>query len=144
MSEESPLSFRPRRGRILPLTMGGIALALTGVVAVLMGSTGWKPGDQLMLVTLGLLMFALMWRYASIRADATPSGLRVRNLMLSRTVPWAEIERIRFQDGDPWVSLDLAEGDALAVMAIQRADGERGREQARRLADLIRSRRQAT
>lgn len=143
MSEESSLSFRPRRGRILPLTMGGIALALTGVVAVLMGSTGWKPGDQLMLVTLGLLMFALMWRYASIRADATPDGLRVRNLMLSRTVPWAEIERIRFQDGDPWVSLDLAEGDALAVMAIQRADGERGREQARRLADLIRSRRQA-
>ena len=35
------------------------------------------------------------------------------------------------------MSLDLADGDTLAVMAIQGADGERGRVEATRLATLV-------
>ena len=57
---------------------------------------------------------------------ATPSreGLTVRNLVLTRTLEWPEIIGIQFGGGEPWVSLDLLDGDTLAVMAIQKADGE--------------------
>ena len=134
--------FRPRRGRVVPLVMAAVAIALTTVVAVAMGSVGvWGGADQLMLVGFGVAIAAFLWRYASIRAVPRGDGLRVRNLLLSRTVPWDDILAVRFPDGDPWVSLELADTDILAVMAIQRVDGERGREEAVRLATLLARRR---
>ena len=39
-----------------------------------------------------------------------------------------------------WAVMDLVEGDSLAVMAVQRADGELGQSEGVRLADLIHSR----
>ena len=44
---------------------------------------------------------------------------------------------MRLGDGDPWVMLDLSDGDVLAVMAIQRADGAYAVAEARRLATLV-------
>jgi Bacterial PH domain len=44
---------------------------------------------------------------------------------------------IQFSGGDPWVTLDLDDTDTVAVMAIQKADGEWGRREASRLAALI-------
>ena len=135
-SLEAP--FRPRRGRVVPLVMATAAIALTTVVAVAMGSVGaWGGADQMMLVGFGVAIAAFLWRYASIRAVPRDDGLRVRNHMLTRTVPWDDILAVRFPDGDPWVSLELADTDILAVMAIQRVDGERGRQEAVRLATLL-------
>jgi len=134
--------FRPRRGRVVPLVMAASSIALTTVVAVAMGSVGsWGGADQLMLVGFGVAIAAFLWRYASIRAEPRADGLCVRNLLLTRTVPWDDILAVRFPDGDPWVSLELADTDILAVMAIQRVDGERGREEAVRLATLLARRR---
>ena len=65
------------------------------------------------------------------------AGLTVRNLLLTRRVEWAEIVSVRFGQGRPWVSLDLADGTTLAVMAIQAADGARAAREARRLATLV-------
>ena len=44
---------------------------------------------------------------------------------------------MRFGSGRPWVQLDLADGDTLAVMGIQRADGACADAEARRLATLV-------
>ena len=44
---------------------------------------------------------------------------------------------MRFGDGDPWVTLDLSDGDVLAVMAIQRPTASDGVAEARRLATLV-------
>jgi hypothetical protein len=136
--------FRPRRGRVVPLVMATLAVVVTGVVAVGMGAVGvWGAADQLLLLGLGLGIAGFLWRYASIRAVPGPDGLRVRNLLLTRTVAWDDVLAVRFPDGDPWVSLELADDDVLAVMAVQRVDGERGREEAVRLATLL-SRRRST
>ncbi|HET7762691.1 MAG TPA: PH domain-containing protein [Phycicoccus sp.] len=136
--------FRPVRGRIVPLVMAVIAVVLTVSVSMGMVVSGlWGPADQLLLVALGLGIAAFLWRYASIRAVPGPDGLRVRNVLLSRTVTWDEILAVRFPEGDPWVTLELDDTDVLAVMAIQRVDGERGREEALRLAELV-SRRRST
>ena len=130
--------FRPRRGRILPLVLGSVAVVVCTIVAIGMGAAGeWQVGDQLALVGLGLGLAAFLGRYASIKAVPDGSGLMVRNLMLTRTVTWDEVIEVRFPDGAPWVTLELDDGDELAVMAIQRADGQLGRDEAMRLARIV-------
>ena len=130
--------FRPRRGRILPLVMAAVAVVVCTAVAIGMGAgTGWALGDQLALVGLGLAMAAFLGRYASIKAVPDETGLRVRNLMLTRRVSWDEILEVRFPEGAPWVSVELDDGDELAVMAVQRADGQFARDEALRLAGIV-------
>ncbi len=80
---------------------------------------------------------AFLGRYASIKAVPDDAGLTVRNLMLTRTVTWDEIIEVRFPDGAPWVTVELDDGDELAVMAIQRADGQLARDEALRLARIV-------
>ena len=61
----------------------------------------------------------------------------MRNLFLTRRLGWAQIVRMQFGGGAPWVSLDLTDTDTVPVMAIQKADGAHGRAMAGRLAALI-------
>ena len=130
--------FRPRRGRVVPAVVAAVFLAIHVGVAIGMGLQGaWGPFDQAALIGFGLLVSAFIWRYSAIRAVPGPDGIVVRNLVLTRTVGWDEIADVRFPDGDPWVSIDLTDHDTLAVMAIQRVDGERGRAEARRLGRLV-------
>ena len=111
---------------------------MCAVVAVGMGSAaGWQVGDQLALVALGLGIAAFLGRYASIRAVPDDVGLTVRNLMLTRRVAWDEVLEVRFPEGAPWVTLELDDTDEVAVMAIQRADGDLARAEARRLAGIV-------
>jgi len=118
--------------------MAGVAVVVCTIVAIGMGAAGeWQVGDQLALVGLGLAMAAFLGRYASIKAVPDGAGLTVRNLMLTRTVTWDEVIEVRFPDGAPWVTLELDDGDELAVMAIQRADGRLGRDEAMRLARIV-------
>ena len=136
-----PVVLRPRRGRVMPLVMATIALVVTAGVALGMGGAGWSGGDQLALFGLGAGLAAFLGRYASIRAVGDDVGLTVRNLLITRTVSWEEIVEVRFPDGAPWVSLELTDTDELAVMAIQRADGDDAKVEARRLAELVAERR---
>ena len=48
----------------------------------------------------------------------------MRNLFTTRTLSWREVVDVRFAGGDPWVTLALSDTDTLAVMAIQKADGD--------------------
>ena len=118
--------------------MAAIALVVCVTVALGMGAAGqWRLGDQLLLVGLGLAIAAFLWRYASIRAVPDAGGLVVRNLLLTRRVAWDEVVEVRFPQGAPWVSLDLADDDEIAVMAVQRADGDRAMAEAVRLVGLV-------
>ena len=46
--------------------------------------------------------------------------------MTTGRLTWAQVLRVQFGDGAPWVTLDLDDTDQLAVMAIQRALSQRG------------------
>ena len=61
----------------------------------------------------------------------------MRNLVLTRTLSWPEVVGVQFGGGEPWVTLDLDDGDTLAVMAIQKSDGEVSGREASRLAALV-------
>ena len=132
--------MRPRRGRAVAIGFAVGSLVLFGAVAVLVsraGIRGWGLTDSLLMFGVGVLIALMMWRFAALRAVPSPSGLEVRNVLLTRRIGWDEVERVRFAGGDPWVLLDLTDGDQLAVMAVQRADGPYGQAEASRLAALV-------
>ncbi|MFZ5871885.1 MAG: PH domain-containing protein [Actinomycetota bacterium] len=136
MADDAYRAFRPRRARPLAYAVGAawllMMLALAFLLPVDMGAF-----DRAGFVVLGLLVLWFMHRQASVVAVPSERGLHVRNLFLSRNLEWAQIVGVRFGGGAPWVTLDLADGDSLSVMAVQRADGEYGVAESRRLATLV-------
>lgn len=134
-------TFRPRRGRAVALG-AAVVVALTFALGAFLlpgpSSLGqWRVGDRLILTAFGLVLAWFLLRYASIRAVPTRETLTVRNILTTRTLEWSEIVGVQFAGGDPWVRLDLADTEVLAVMAIQKSDGAVGRAEAARLAALV-------
>ena len=130
------VTFRPRRARLVAYPVAVAVLVTMVLVALtLPGRLGW--GDRAGFLLVGLTIAWFLYRQASVRAVPGEAGLVVRNLFLGRTLEWAEIVDVRFGGGRPWAQLDLSDGDTLAVMAIQRADGASADAEARRLATLV-------
>lgn len=137
---EALAPFRPRRGRAVALAVMWASLVIFGAIAVLIPAQvdgRWAAGDRLMFFGFGVALALLAWRYAAITAVPSRDGLVVRNLVVTRALEWSQVVGIQFGGGEPWVTLDLEEGDTLAVMAIQKADGPVAEQQASRLAALI-------
>ncbi len=133
-------AFRPRRARRVALTVAVAQAVVLVALAVVLPGTGvgaFQWYDRLGIV---LVSAAIAWglsRYVRVAAVPDESGLTVRNLLVARRLEWAQVVAVRFGDGDPWVTLDLDDGDTLAVLAVQRADGPFARDEARRLSTLV-------
>lgn len=125
----------PRRARVVAVAVGVLALLGGLLLALVVPDAG--TFDRVAFVVLGALVAGFMARQAQVRVSVDEGGLVVRNLFLSRRLEWAEVVQVRFGGGQPWVQLDLSDGDVLAVMAVQRADGAFAEEQAQRLATLV-------
>ncbi len=118
------------------------AIGFAVAQAVLIVGIGFvAPGagilDYVGFVAVAALIAAVLLRFARLRAEPSPDGLVVRNVVRREELSWPQIVAVRFGDADPWVTLDLSDGDTVAVMAIQRADGDRAMAEARRLAGLV-------
>ncbi|ABS04438.1 hypothetical protein FHR75_003723 [Kineococcus radiotolerans] len=136
----APRVFRPRRARVV-----GLAFAV-GIVVVWVGmaiglslapDSGWGAQDTVSAAVFAALLAGVLVRLVSVRARADAEGLEVRNVVFTRRVDWGAIVAVRFGGADPWLTLDLDDGENLAVMAVQRADGEFARAEALRLARLV-------
>ncbi|MBC3762052.1 PH domain-containing protein [Quadrisphaera sp. RL12-1S] len=127
--------FRPLRGPRVARVLGVAAVVLFSVLAAtVVGQTAW---DRVGFVVVGLAVMAFAEMQARVVAVPDEHGLFVRNLVHRRRLEWAEVVGVSFGGGRPWVQLDLSDGDTLAVMGVQRADGERGVAEADRLATLV-------
>ncbi|MGV1008865.1 MAG: PH domain-containing protein [Dermatophilaceae bacterium] len=142
-SQDDPFAvFRPRRGRIVAIVLAVAAIAVFGFVAVFIADTAavqWGAADRLFLGSLGWLLAAVFWRYATIRAVPSREGLLVRNLFTTRRLVWPQVLSVQFGHGMPWPTLELDDFDTIAVMAIQRSDGKRSEAEASRLAALVKA-----
>ncbi|KQY44169.1 PH domain-containing protein [Cellulomonas sp. Root137] len=127
--------FRPRFARVVTLALAVLVIVLT--VAIMLAMSVLSTGDRIGFALVGGLIVWFLWRQASVVARVSDDGLVVRNLVFTRRLEWAEIVSVRFGSGRPWVQLDLSDGDTLAVMGIQRADGAFADAEARRLATLV-------
>ena len=132
--------FRPRNAL---LVAGIVALAVAAGAAFLVVSlpaiapARSTTGDRWGIVLVAALGVGILARHALVRAVPDAAGLTVHNLLVTRRIVWAQVVSVRFGQGRPWVSLDLADGTTFAVMAIQAADGARAMREARRLATLV-------
>jgi len=133
--DELTAPFRPRFARVVTIALA--ALVLVSIAAIMLAMTVLSTGDRIGFALVGGLIVWFLWRQASVTAKVDDEGLTVRNLLFTRRLEWAEIVSVRFGSGRPWVQLDLSDGDTLAVMGIQRADGAFADAEARRLATLV-------
>lgn len=135
-----PYRIRPIGVRI---AAAGATAAMVFVVVILwlaMSDDVRATFDTFQRVTLLLVFGALIaLLYALFRTSALVSdeGLRVVNGYKVRQLEWPEIVRLTFSRNRPWALLDLADGSTVSVMAIQAADGDRAREMAGKLAQVI-------
>ncbi|MFL6128252.1 MAG: PH domain-containing protein [Mycobacteriales bacterium] len=110
-----------------------LAVLVTGtfvVIAVLLGNTtsegvSFGAADQVAMVLLGLFIAGGILLIARPSVVADEHGLRVRNILISHDVPWEVVRAVAFRDGSRWATLELADDDQLALLAVQASDGER-------------------
>lgn len=131
--------FRPRFARVVTLVIAALIAAGTVALVAVLPQFYTRPVvlDLVGIALVGAFGVWFCWRQATVVAVPDEHGLFVRNLVYTRRLEWAEIVLVRFGEGRPWAQLDLADGDTLAVMGIQRADGEHARREAARLAALV-------
>lgn len=123
----------------MSLALAAVVLVLLSAVALVLpgGPRGFHTPDRLGVFAVGALVAAALCVMARPRLVAEERGLTVVNLLQTRFLEWPEVVRVGFRRGDPWVLLDLADGDTLAVMAIQANDGERAVQAVRALRALV-------
>ncbi|OEU92130.1 hypothetical protein DB35_05890 [Streptomyces abyssalis] len=112
-----PVTFRPNRTRAVLITVGVALFAVLTVVALTLPSAG--PGERVTFVFTGLCFLGVLLMLSRPHVTADESGVTVVNLTTRRRLEWAEVLRVNLRQGDPWVSLDLADGTSLAAMGIQ-------------------------
>lgn len=137
--EELERPLRPHLARVVSVGLG--VLVVLGAVGLVVGLPAiGQPltvGDHVGIVVLTLVICWFLYRQATVAALPDAEGLTVRNLFVTRRLVWEEIVSVRFGPDRPWGYLDLDDGESVPVMALQQADGERGRLLARRLATLV-------
>ena len=99
-----------------------LALLLRGPVGGGPHPGVFGPGDQVAMAILGLLAAGAILLFTRPRVVADERRIEVRNVIGTHDLPWAVVRRIVFERGNPWVSLELADDDTVAVMAVQAAD----------------------
>lgn len=131
--------FRPRTARrVAWALLGLVAVAVAGLMVAsftTLDEFGWM--DRVLTVLFAGAGAVVIHRQATVVAIPSETGLRIRNLFLTTDLEWPQVVRVNFTVGHPWVTLDLSDGDTVAVMAIQSADGQFGLAEARRLAALV-------
>jgi hypothetical protein len=121
---------RPVRLRRVAALIAVFVTATFVVIAVLLGNTrsegvSFGVGDQVAMVLLGLFVAGGILVIARPSLEADERSLRVRNIVGSHDVPWEVVRAVAFRDGSPWATLELADDDQLALLAVQASDGER-------------------
>jgi hypothetical protein len=131
---------RPRKVLIASWVGAVVTVALFVAIAVVLRSdpTGvfFRFADQVALVLLGLFIAGGVLLFARPRVRADAEGIEVRNVFLTRRLPWALVLRVAFPDGASWARLDLPDDEYLPVLAIQAVDGQRAVDAITRLRTL--------
>lgn len=129
-SVSGTVSAVPRKHRLWSAVMATLLVVVFVVVAVLLkestsGPVSFRTADQVAMGGLGLAMGAGFLVLGRSRLDADAEGVTVRNIVVTRRVPWSAVSSVRFDQHSPWASLLLRNGDELALLALQAADKER-------------------
>ncbi len=130
MSRRQPgvVVVRPRK-TLIAAWIGAVAVVgLFAVLAALLrnADTGvyFRLADQVAMILLGLFIAGGILLLARPRVRADAAGIEVRNILITRNLPWDAVRRIAFPDSASWARLDLPDDEYLPVLAIQAVDGQ--------------------
>jgi hypothetical protein len=132
--------FRPVRARAVVYVVALAVLVTLVALAISLPSGGphpWGVGSRLGVVAVGVAFVLVLHRLADVRVEASDAGVLVVNVVGRRRLEWAEVVGVRLLRDDPWMLLDLSDGQALAAMGVQKSEGERAQRQAREFARLV-------
>lgn len=144
MTSPEPVVSRPV---VLTRVCWGVAalvMVVFSVVAVALG--GGPPGDaqfqlpdQIAMVVLGGLVAGAVLGFTRARVRADLAGVRIRNVLGEKLIPWQVVRSVRMDDGASWASLELQDDDTVALLAVQSNDGDRAVDAVVALRALLRS-----
>jgi hypothetical protein len=119
------------------------AIVLTMVTLAVTVAPPFTLADRVGIVLLGLAIAAVLSLLGRCRISADAAGLTLVNPLRTRRLAWAEVVGVAMGEGEPWPTLDLADGSTVSAMGIQRSDGERARRALAELRALLRERGEA-
>jgi len=112
-----PVTFRPTRTRVVLIGVGVAVFLVLTVIGLILPVV--SAGERVSFVVTGLLFLGVLLLLSRPRVTAGEDGVTVVNLTSKRRLEWAEVLRVNLRPGDPWVTLDLADGTNLPAMGIQ-------------------------
>lgn len=118
-----------------------IVLGMTVLAIVVAPTFGFA--DRVGLVVFGLLIAGVLHLVARCRVEADERGLTVVNAVRTHRYDWAEVLGVTMAEGEPWPTLDLADGSSVGAMGIQGTERERARKAIAELTALLHERGEA-
>jgi hypothetical protein len=134
-----PRTWYPARSRLITRIVGTVLLVGSVVLAVALPEEGgWGMGSRSGIVLTGVFALCVLLVLGRPKVVADERGVTVVNLIRVHHLEWAQIVRVYLRQGDPWVFLDLSDGETLAAMGIQTSNGRDGAiRAATELRDLV-------
>ena len=135
---------RPRRLTRVCWALSVLVLVLFAVIAVALGQgiegdATFRLPDQIAMFGIGVLLALGLLALTSARVDADADGIRIRNVVGDKVLPWQVVRAVRLDEGSPWASLDLHDDDTVALLAVQANDGEQAVQAVLHLRALLRA-----
>jgi Bacterial PH domain len=125
-----PLTIRPRRIRRVCFWLAPAVVVFFVVLGLLLsgsageGDAAFGTADRVAMMMLGVFVAAAILLFARPKVVADAHHIKITNVIGGYDLPWNVVRTVRFDRGNPWVSLELQDDDIVAVMAIQAADKE--------------------
>lgn len=144
---ELPRSYRPFGARLATGIAAVVMVAAVALLWLMLPATVRAEFGIFQRVTLLAFFFAVLAAlFAMFRtsARADRGGLTVTNGYTVRRFAWQEVVRVSLGPHRPWALIDLSDGTAVSVMAIQSSDGARATRATRELAEVIAQRSRPT
>lgn len=135
-----PRTWRPMGSRVMGIVL---LVGLFGLCAMVWLTFSDKVRAEFAMsekITMGffaILICVLVHALTRSRVEARAEKLIVVNGYRRREFDWAQVVAVSLPPGAPWVTLDLADGNACPAMGIQASDGSRARRAVRELRSLV-------
>ncbi|MEW2357979.1 PH domain-containing protein [Spirillospora sp. NPDC029432] len=127
-----PAVWRPRTTRVVAYATAGTIMVAMIVLAIVVAPP-FGLSDRILMVVFGAFLAWILHMLARCRVTADDGGVTVVNAFRTRRLEWAEILDVNMNVGEPWPTLDLADGTSLGAMGI---NGTERRLAARQLDEL--------
>ncbi|WP_232384229.1 PH domain-containing protein [Actinomadura violacea] len=134
-----PAVWRPRTTRVVAYTTAGVVVLGLAALAVVVAPQ-FKLFDRVLMVAFGMVVAWVLHMLARCRVTADDEGLTVVNAFNTRRLAWPEVLGVSMTEGDPWPTLDLADGTSIGAMGINGAEKALAARQVTELESLLRTR----